>query len=90
MSRPFAKLDVFRAVADPTRRAMLARLRGGEMTAGQLGKMFRITQPAVSQHLRVLRRVDLVRQRRFGRSRLYRINPGPLTKLAKWIDRCHE
>ena len=77
---------VFRALADPTRRAILKRLCAGERSAGELARPFRISQPAVSQHLRVLRRFNLVRQRRVGMQRYYRLNPGPLRRVAEWLS----
>jgi DNA-binding transcriptional ArsR family regulator len=86
MSRPLLKPDVFHAVADPTRRAILDHLRRGESSAGQISRLFKISQPACSQHLRVLRRVRLVRQRRDGRRRLYRLNAEPLVSIFDWIS----
>lgn len=79
-------MDVFKAIADPTRRAMLHRLRGGEMTVTELARPFRMSLPAISQHLRVLRDVRLVRSRRVGRQRRYRADPRPLRAVAKWMD----
>ena len=64
--------DVFRAIADPTRRAVLELLRGGDQSVSEVMEPFRISQPAVSQHLRVLRDAGLVRVRNVGRERLYR------------------
>ncbi len=80
--------SVFRAIADPTRRAMLDRLLAGECAAGDLaaGGRRRMSQPALSQHLAVLRRANLVAQRRDGRRRLYRINPEPLREIVDWLE----
>jgi DNA-binding transcriptional ArsR family regulator len=79
---------VFRAIADPTRRAMLDRLLAGECAAGELSGCARprMSQPALSQHLAVLRATDLVAQRRDGRRRLYRLNPEPLREIHDWIE----
>ena len=79
---------MFRAIADPTRRAMLDRLMVGECAAGDLAgcRRRRMSQPALSQHLAVLRRANLVAQRRDGRRRLYRINPAPLREIHDWIE----
>ena len=66
--------DVFRAVADPTRRALLDLLRESDRSVRELRGPFRMSQPAISQHLRILRRAGLVRARQVGRQRLYQIN----------------
>ena len=76
----------FRALADPTRRAILDRLREGERTAGELGDAFAMSQPALSQHLRVLRDAGLVTQRRDGRHRWYRIDPVGLRAVYDWLE----
>ena len=77
--------DVFAAVASPTRRALLALLTAGETPATELAGQFDLTQPAISQQLRILREVGLVAERRVGRQRLYHLNPGPLRELADWV-----
>lgn len=77
--------DAFRAIADPTRRAVLDLLSEGERPVNDLVGRFRMTQPAISQHLRVLRRAGLVAQRRAGRERLYRIRPMELKPVADWV-----
>jgi len=76
--------DVFRAIADPTRRALLDRLRAKELSVAELAAPFRMTQPAISQHLRVLRDADLVRPRRVGRQQVYRLNARPLRQVRDW------
>jgi len=78
---------VFRALADPTRRAVFEALAGAEMTVGQLTSGFDVSQPAISQHLAALRTAGLVRERREGRYAYYRIDPAGLTPLAAWVDR---
>jgi DNA-binding transcriptional ArsR family regulator len=85
MSRRAASDDAFRAIADPTRRAVLDLLRKGERPVHELGRHFRMTQPALSQHLRVLRGAGLVAHRRAGRARLYRIRPSELRPVADWV-----
>jgi DNA-binding transcriptional ArsR family regulator len=77
MSRARASVDVFHAVADPTRRAILDRLRTGGVAVAELAAGFDMTRPAVSKHLRVLREARLVREDRDGRQRIYRLAPGP-------------
>jgi len=79
-----ASTDVFRAVADPTRRAMLDRLRDGGLSVSDLAGPFNMTQPAVSQHLRVLLHAGLVEAEQVGRQRLYRLNARPLRALFDW------
>lgn len=86
MARARSVEDVFRAVADPTRRAILDALAQGDRSAGELGEPFRISQPGLSQHLRVLREVGLVRERRRGRRRIYRLNPAPLEQVHTWVS----
>jgi len=86
MSRARANADVFHAVADPTRRAILDRLRGGGIAVADLAEGFDMTRPAVSKHLRVLREARLVREERDGRKRVYRLTPGPLRDVSQWIE----
>jgi DNA-binding transcriptional ArsR family regulator len=80
-----ASADVFAAVASPIRRSLLALLRGGETPATDLAEQFDLTQPAISQQLKVLKEAGLVGERRVGRQRLYHLNPGPLRELAEWL-----
>jgi DNA-binding transcriptional ArsR family regulator len=75
---------VFRAVSDPTRRAILELLRTDERTAGDLAAPFAMSRPAISQHLKVLRDAELVSVRSEGRVRVYRLNPLPLHVLFDW------
>jgi DNA-binding transcriptional ArsR family regulator len=78
--------DVFHAIADETRRALLDRLSSGEEAATALSEAFHISQPAVSQHLKVLRDAGLVAERRVGRYRLYRLQPEALREVADWVS----
>jgi DNA-binding transcriptional ArsR family regulator len=78
--------DVFRAIADPTRRAILDRLRAGPANAGALAADFRSSRPAVSKHLRVLREARLVVDTRVGRERVYTVDPMPLQSVAGWLE----
>lgn len=86
MPRPSSDHDVFLAVADPTRRAILDRLRRGSVPAMELADGFRISRPAISRHLRVLRRAKLVAERKEGRNRIYQLTPGPLVDIDAWIE----
>jgi DNA-binding transcriptional ArsR family regulator len=75
----------FAALADPTRRAILARLAKGEATVTELAAPFDLSLPAVSKHLRVLRRARLIEQGRQAQWRPCRLNPAPLRDAADWI-----
>lgn len=85
MARAAADQSVFNAIADPTRRAILWSLRDGERTVGELLEPLDISQSALSQHLAVLRRADVVRTRREGRHQIYSVNPEALMEVAAWI-----
>jgi DNA-binding transcriptional ArsR family regulator len=85
MSRPAASADVFVAIADPTRRALLDQLRIGEQPVKQLAEPFAMSLPAISQHLQVLCEAGLVQIRKVGRQRFYRLNPEPLKQVSNWI-----
>jgi DNA-binding transcriptional ArsR family regulator len=78
--------DVFRAVSDPTRRSMLELLRDGERTAAELAQPFEMSQPAVSQHLKVLRESGLVSVRKVGRHRIYNLDPRPIQEVFDWAQ----
>lgn len=84
MSRRAAHADVFAAVADPTRRRILELLAAGEKAVKELAAAFQISQPSVSEHLRVLRDVGLVQARQDGRLRLYRLDAARMKEIADW------
>lgn len=86
MSRAAATAAVFRAVADPTRRRLLDLLKRGERPVTSLADTFDVSLPAISQHLKVLKTVGLVRERRDGRRRLYRLRARPLRAVADWVS----
>jgi DNA-binding transcriptional ArsR family regulator len=79
--------DIFRALADPTRRSVFERLMGREMSVSDLKAGFTVSQPAVSQHLAALRAAGLVQERREGRFTYYRADPEALAPLVDWVDR---
>lgn len=80
-------VDVFTAIADHTRRALLLRLaKEGERSVTELREPFSISQPAVSKHLRILREVGLVRSRKEGRERLYKIEASQLQDVSDWVS----
>jgi DNA-binding transcriptional ArsR family regulator len=73
-------------LADPTRRAVLDLLRHGTQPAGRIAQSFPVSRPAISKHLRLLRRAHLVQEQREGRHRFYRLNPEPLKAVDNWLD----
>ena len=76
----------FSALADPTRRAILARLADGEASVKELTAAFDLSQPAVSKHLRVLERAGLIEQGRHAQWRPRRLRAGPLRDIADWVN----
>ncbi len=80
-------MEVFEAVADPTRRRILDLLVDGERSAGELSEGFRVTRPAISRHLRVLRETGLVSCRVDAQRRMYRLEPEPLEEVVRWLSR---
>lgn len=83
-------MDVAAALADPVRRDILLLLRAGRMSAGELARQFRISRPAVSRHLRVLRECGLVRDEVRGRQRLYALDTSPLAPLEAFLAALHD
>jgi DNA-binding transcriptional ArsR family regulator len=79
--------DPFRAVADPTRRAVLDYLRGRPHTVNELADYFDVSRPAISKHLRIMREARVVRERRDGRHRIYEIDVAGLTAIRDYFDR---
>ncbi|SRR5581483_3708888 len=77
----------FAALADPTRRAILARLAEGEATVMELAAPFKLSLPAISKHLKVLQRAGLVTQGRKAQWRPCRLEPAPLKDVADWVER---
>ena len=76
----------FFALADPTRRAILARLLSGESSVKELAKPFRISLPAITKHLKVLESARLIERSRRAQWRPCRLNPEPLSDAAKWVE----
>ncbi len=75
------------ALADPTRRAILARLVMGEASVTELARPFDMSQPAISRHLKVLETAGLIETRQSAQERLRRLKPGALDEVAFWIER---
>jgi DNA-binding transcriptional ArsR family regulator len=80
----------FAALADPTRRAILARLASGERSVTELAEPFDMSMPAVSKHLRVLERAGLIARGREAQWRPCRLDPAPLKEVADWTERYRE
>jgi DNA-binding transcriptional ArsR family regulator len=82
----YSAASTFQALADPTRRAVLDLLRQGGQPAGRIAQSFPVSRPAISKHLRLLRRAHLVEERRQGRHRFYHLNPQPLKAVDRWLE----
>jgi DNA-binding transcriptional ArsR family regulator len=78
--------NTFAALADPTRRAILARLSAGEASVTELAKPFAMTLPAISKHLKVLEKAGLIRRGREAQWRPCRLRPEPLKRASEWIE----
>jgi DNA-binding transcriptional ArsR family regulator len=84
---PSGRLDAtFAALADPTRRAILARLASGEASVTELAEPFAMTQPAISKHLKVLERAGLISRDRDAQRRPSRLDPRPLAQASEWLE----
>ena len=79
--------EIFRALADPTRCAIFERLAAGEMSVSEVKAGLDVSQPAVSQHLAILREAGLVTERREGRFAYYRVEPKGLAPMLDWLAR---
>ncbi|MDM7850850.1 ArsR/SmtB family transcription factor [Pseudochrobactrum kiredjianiae] len=79
--------DIFKALADPTRRTVFEKLASGSMNASTLREGMDISQPAMSQHLAVLRTAGLVREQRHGRYVNYEVDPNGLALIAQWLTK---
>lgn len=77
---------VFLALADPTRREILERLRQGEASGTELARPFSISVPAISKHLRVLEHADLILHRKDGRTHKFRLAASPMREAADWLE----
>ena len=78
--------SIFSALADPTRRAILARLSRGDATVGELAEPFPISAPAISRHLKVLEEAALIARTRRGQQWVCRLNPSGLKPAQEWLD----
>ena len=78
--------DPIRALAEPKRRAILELIADHELSAGEIAEHFDVTRPAVSQHLSVLKSAGLIAERRDGTKRIYRIEPGGISELRRFVE----
>jgi DNA-binding transcriptional ArsR family regulator len=78
--------DIFAALADPTRRAILARLAQGEASVKELAEPFAMSAPAITKHLKVLQRAGLISQGRQAQWRPCKLEPAPLKDVAEWLE----
>jgi len=78
--------DVYRAIADPTRRAILDKLASGALPVNKLAADFEQSRPAISKHLRVLRQARLVTEQKLGRETHYRLEAAPLSEVTHWLE----
>ena len=86
MAHAKADIDVFRVIADPTRRAILDRLRAGPAPVNELASDFEQTRPAISKPHKVRKASKLVTEEKVGRERLYTLRPAPLQKAMAWLE----
>jgi DNA-binding transcriptional ArsR family regulator len=77
--------DVYKALADPTRRTILSNLIRGELSVNAIARGFDVSRPAISKHLRLLREADLVMETRRGKNRIYRLNAAPLREVDDYL-----
>jgi DNA-binding transcriptional ArsR family regulator len=81
-------MQVFSALADPTRAKIIEVLARRDLNAGEIAARFPVSRPAVSRHLRVLRKAHLVRSRGEAQRRVYSLNPAGLDEIDKWVAQC--
>ena len=78
-------MDVFSAIAQPTRRSILEMLaEGGQLSASDISRRFRVSPPAISQHLKILREARLVRMHKHRQQRIYQVNPEAVQQVEEW------
>lgn len=82
---PLQSRSVFGAISDPTRRAILDVMRQGEIGAGELAERFPASRPAISRHVRILKRAGLIQQRKAAQRRYYSLRPEALAEVDQWL-----
>lgn len=81
-------MDIFQALAEPSRRNIVELLaKKGQLSASDISDKFKISSPAISQHLKVLREANLIQMEKRAQQRLYQINPGAMSELGNWIKK---
>ncbi len=85
-TQPDPATAVLRALADPTRRAIVEHLRAGALPVNELASRFPVSRPAISKHLRILREAELVAEEQRGRLRLYRLTIQPVQPVLEWLE----
>lgn len=85
MTPAVQKPDIFQAIADPTRREVLRLLADKEMPISEITSHFPMSRTAIAKHLHILSEARLVRGRKVGRTKLYQLQPEPLTELKQWL-----
>lgn len=78
--------STFDAIADPTRRAILDQLMGGELGAGEIAERFPVSRPAIARHVGVLKKAGLLRERRDAQKRFYSLEPRGLAEVDRWLQ----
>lgn len=85
--RSMARRDVFQAIADPNRRAIINILATQKLTMGEVADNFDISRPAISKHMKILAECGLVEYEKSGRERFCKINPEPLREVSEWVEK---
>lgn len=86
MAAPAEKHDVFKAIADPTRREVLRLLAENERPIAEIAEHFAMSRTAVTKHLQILTEAELISGRKEGREKIYRLHPEPLTEVKQWLS----
>jgi DNA-binding transcriptional ArsR family regulator len=86
MSAPAEKHDVFKAIADPTRREVLRLLAESERPISEITSHFSMSRTAVTKHLQILSEAELISGRKEGREKIYQLHPEPLTEVKQWLS----
>ncbi|ANC79387.1 transcriptional regulator [Fictibacillus phosphorivorans] len=85
MAAPAEKHDVFKAIADPTRREVLRLLAENERPISEIAHHFEMSRTAVTKHLQILTEAELISGRKEGREKIYQLHPEPLTEVKQWL-----
>ncbi|MQR94387.1 metalloregulator ArsR/SmtB family transcription factor [Fictibacillus phosphorivorans] len=86
MGAPTEKHDVFKAIADPTRREVLRLLSENERPISEIADHFEMSRTAVTKHLQILTEAELISGRKEGREKIYQLHPEPLTEVKQWLS----